>query len=334
MAKMLEPLRIRSMELHNRLVMPPMATRKAESDGRINQSVLDYYDEKSAGGTIGLVITEHQYISIQGKASANQISVEDDSAVENLKKLAGIIHQNGSKGVVQISHAGSTALREFTQVSPVAPSSVANPRVENELPHALTVQEIAQIVSDFASAAARVKSAGFDGVEIHSAHGYLLSQFFSPLTNLRNDEYGGSVQNRIRIHLEIVSAVRKAVGEDFPIFLRLGASDYMEGGITPEQSVLAARALEDAGVDVLDISGGFCMYTIPSMANPPQGYFAPLSEAIKRELRIPVILTGGVNDILAAEQLLLDQKADLIGVGRAIRNDSGWAAKAVETLRQ
>lgn len=337
MSLLIESLQAGSLFLTNRLVMPPMATSKAEQDGEVNQAILDYYEEKSKGGYLSLVIIEHSFISQQGKAHKGQLSVADDSVVVNLKKLAEVIHRNGSKSVMQINHAGSAAEQEEVGAILVGPSAVANPRKMSEAthasarPHALTGQEIAGIVADFQNAARRVKEAGFDGVEIHSAHGYLLHQFFSPLSNKRTDEYGGTVLNRIRIHLEVIAAVRKVVGEGFPILLRLGASDYMDGGACIEDSVIAAREFEKAGVDILDISGGFCGFTIPGFTGG-QGYFASLTEAIKKEVSIPVMLTGGITQAEAAEKLLADGKADLIGVGRAIMRDSDWAKHAIESL--
>ena len=160
---------------------------------------------------------------------------------------------------------------------------------------------------------------------------YLLNQFFSPLTNKRTDEYGGDIERRIRLHLEVIEAVRAAVGQDFPVLLRLGASDYREGGTTIKDSLVAAQAFEKAGIDILDISGGFSGYQVPGLND--QGYFAPLTAAIKDAVALPVILTGGITEPMAAEQLLADGKADLIGVGRAILNDSKWAQRAMESLR-
>ncbi len=338
MAFLLKPLQAGTLLLNNRLIMPPMATSKSEQDGRASQAILDYYDEKSRGGYISLIIIEHSYVSQQGKASNGQLSVSDDDKVEKLKELSKIIHRNGSKCVMQINHAGSAAGKEVTGMDPVGPSVVVNPRVMSGVsnvfasPHELTGREIAEIVNDFKNAARRVKEAGFDGVEIHGAHGYLLDQFFSPLSNKRRDEYGGNVLNRIRIHLEVIRAVKEAVGGDFPILLRLGASDYLEGGVGIEDSVIAAREFEKAGVNILDISGGFCGFTIPGSSSK-QGYFAPLTEAIKQEVSIPVILTGGITQAEAAEKLLNEGMADLIGVGRAIFNDSAWAKHAMEALK-
>ncbi|MEY8001369.1 NADH:flavin oxidoreductase [Clostridium sp. Mt-5] len=329
MSYLLAPLKRGKLVLKNRLVMPPMATSKSEEDGKVSEDILKYYDEKSKGGYISLVIIEHSFISQAGKASERQLSIADDSVVESLKKLSEIIHRNGSKTVMQINHAGSAAIRSITGTEVIGPSAVANP-TKGDMPRELTCMEIEDIVQEFKAASLRVKAAGFDGVEIHSAHGYFLNQFFSPLTNKRTDEYGGDVKGRIKIHMDVIKAIREAVGDDFPILLRLGASDYMPGGSTVEDSKIAAREFEKAGVDILDISGGFCRYTIPG--NTSQGYFSPLTEAIKKSVSIPVILTGGITEVQAAETLLSENKADLIGVGRAIYRDSNWAKRAVESL--
>lgn len=330
MSYLLTPLQAGPLNLTNRLVMPPMATAKAEPDGRVSQAMLDYYAEKSQGGYISLVIIEHSFIAPAGKASENQLSVSDDSTIEGLSRLAETIHRNGCKTVMQLNHAGSGTGEEVIGTTPVAPSAVKNPR-RGDPPRELSRGEIAAIVEAFAEAARRTKEAGFDGVEIHSAHGYLLNQFFSPLTNRRNDDYGGDVKNRIRIHLQVIEAVRAAVGKDFPVLLRLGAADFMPGGAGIEDSQVAAREFEKAGVDILDVSGGLCGYIVPGLTG--QGFFAPLSEALKQVLTIPVILTGGITTAAAAETLLAEGKADLIGVGRAVLQDSKWAEQALTGLK-
>ena len=328
---MLKPIKAGMLTLNNRLVMPPMATSKAEADGKVSQDIIDYYAEKSVGGYISLIIIEHSFIMASGKASDQQLSIAEDSVILRLKDLAEVIHKNGSKAVMQINHAGSAASEEVTGTTPVGPSAVPHPRRGN-IPRQLTAEDITDIVQGFKEAARRVKAAGFDGVEIHSAHGYLLNQFFSPLSNKRTDEYGGDIYGRIHIHIQIIEAVRIEVGKDFPILLRLGASDFIDGGITIEDSQIAAREFEKAGVSMLDISGGFSGYNVAELADR-QGYFAPLTEAIKKVVSIPVILTGGITDINAAEQLLAEGKTDLVGVGRAILKDSKWAQKSIESLK-
>jgi len=328
LSNLLKPLKAGSLSLTNRLVMPPMATSNCP-DGIVTQEILDYYTEKSQGGYISLIIIEHSYITPEGRAGRGQISIGDNSNQNKLKELAAIIQNNGSKAVMQISHAGLQSDEEITGFPPVGPSSILNPKT-NKVALELTALEIQNIIKAFGAAAKRVKDAGFDGVEIHSAHGYLLNQFFSPLTNKRSDAYGGDIINRIKIHLEVIEEVRNAVGEDFPILLRLGASDYTKGGSTIEDSLVAAKEFEKAGIDILDISGGFCGYKNPDSTE--EGYFSHLTEAIKNVVSIPVLLTGGIINTKAAEELLSSGKADLIGVGRAIFTNSNWAKNAIESL--
>ena len=198
-----------------------------------------------------------------------------------------------------------------------------------EIPEELSKEQIQYIVKRFADAARRVKLAGFDGVEIHSAHAYLLNQFYSPITNHRTDEYTGTtLEGRLRIHKEVIEAVRSEVGEDFPIALRLGGCDYMAGGSTIKDSIKASQMLESYGVDILDITGGINRYMIPWNKEP--GYFSDMTEHIMEKVSIPVILTGGITNAMDAEKLLQLNKADLIGVGRAILKDDSWAKNAME----
>lgn len=324
------PISINNLILKNRLVMPPMATSKAAASGRITREICEYYHEKSLGGYIGLIITEHSYISPEGKASKGQVSIASGDDIEGLKKLVSVIHQNGTRVMAQINHAGAAAKTEVTGMAVYGASNAPMPRT-GFVPLQMSQNDIKKVVSDFTAAAVRAKQAGFDGVEIHSAHGYLLNQFFSPLTNKRTDEYGTkTLAGRLRLHLEIIESIRKAVGNDYPIAVRLGACDYMEGGSTLQDGAAAARILERAGIDLLDISGGFCGYIVPG--NSEQGYFGELTKAIKAEVNIPVILTGGVTQPHAAEELLQAGKADLIGVGRAILKDSLWAKQAITEI--
>ena len=211
MTHLLESLNTSKLVLKNRLIMPPMATEKSEDDGKVSSKLLEHYDEISRGGYLSLIIVEHSFIAQEGKASKNQLSVADDSTIEGLRKVADIIHKNGCKAVMQLNHAGSGTTREVTGSILVAPSAVENPFMKSGIPRELTYDEIQGIVKSFKDAAVRVKAAGFDGVEIHSAHGYLLNQFYSPLTNKRTDEYGGDdVKDRIKIHLQVIKAVREA----------------------------------------------------------------------------------------------------------------------------
>lgn len=313
------------LRLKNRLVMPPMATAKSEEDGLVNDDILQYYDEKSRGGHIGLVVIEHSYVNRRGMAKARQMSAAEDGVLPGLLRLADLLHRNGVKAAMQINHAGSASPQDA-----LGPSAVPHPTLET-VAQAMTTEQIAQTVEDFARAAARVKQAGFDAVEIHAAHGYLLNQFYSPLTNRRDDAYGQSLENRLRLHLEVLRAVRGAVGDDYPVMMRLGGCDYMPGGATVEDGVAAARLLCAAGVDLMDITGGFCRYLSPPTFEP--GYFSDLSTQVRAAVSVPVILTGGVTTADQANSLLARGAADLIGVGRAMLKDSLWAAKAMQNAK-
>ncbi|MBS5956245.1 MAG: NADH:flavin oxidoreductase [Clostridiales bacterium] len=321
---------IKSVTISNRIVMPPMATSKA-ANGDVTDQLIDYYDEKSKGGYIGLIITEHHYVSKDGMASEGQVSISRDEDVAGLKKIADVIHKNGSKVIAQINHAGSSASQEITGCEPISASPIINVGLSAKtqlIPREMDRDDILRVVKSFADAAKRVKEAGYDGVQIHSAHGYLLNQFYSPLGNKRLDEYGGTIDGRIKIHLEIIRAIREVVGDDFLLSLRLGASDYMEGGSTMEDGVYASKKFQEAGIDLLDISGGYNGF-IRKDTNEP-GWFSDATSAIKKEISIPLILTGGVTDVKDAEHLLKEGKADFIGIGRAIFKDSKWAEKAMK----
>jgi len=323
-----EKLTVNHVTLNNRIVMPPMATAKSSPDGKITEDLIAYYKERAIAGT-GLIITEHSYICDQGKASPNQVSVSRDSDVEGLKKLADAVHAcSDTKIIVQINHAGSGAKPDDPEMRIVSSSPVPKPRRKDApVPEELTEEEIAVIVRQFAEAARRVKEAGFDGVEIHSAHGYLLNQFYSPITNQRNDAYGGSLENRMRIHKEVLHAVREAVGNDFLICVRLGGIDYMEGGSTLSDACEASKLLEAYGADMISLSGGLTGYINPDDHTP--GYFREMSKAVKNSVNIPVLLTGGVTSGFDAEKLLKEGDADLIGIGRAMLIDPAWSANAL-----
>ena len=333
MSLLFSGFKIKNIELNTKLVMPPMASEKAVEGGLVSHALCDYYDEKTKGAYIGLVITEHSYVSPEGKASAGQLSISDDSTIEGFKKLVSVLHKNGSKVIAQVSHAGAAAHHEITGYDVLSSSSVMIPRKSSnyELPKEMSQRDIDKVINDFVQAARRAKEAGFDGVEIHSAHGYLLNQFFSPIMNKRTDKYkGSSIEGRTRLHLEIIEGIRKMTAPGFLIAVRLGACDYISGGSSLEDSVEACLLFKEVGVDLLDISGGFCGYTNPELEE--EGWFSRITQAVKEKVEVPVILTGGIVSPEAAEKILQEEKADLIGVGRALLNDSDWPKKAMKKL--
>ena len=321
-----QSIRISRMELPGRIVMPPMATYLGTEDGGVTDALIAYYEARAKNRYVGLIFTEHSYVSMQGKAKPKQLSIGPDADMEGLRRLTDAIHRHGTKAIAQLNHAGSMTRPSVTGMGLVSASGMVHPLLsgdpEGTVPEELTPAQIGDIAKVFADAAARAKIAGYDGVEIHSAHAYFLNQFYSPLMNRRKDKYGGCLENRIRIHKEVIAAVRQAVGEGYPISLRLGGCDYMEGGSTIEDSVLAAAAFEKAGIDMISLSGGLCRYTLPGRSEP--GFFRDMSSAVKAAVSIPVMLTGGVKTPEDAEMLLAEGAADIIGVGRALLNDPDW----------
>ena len=328
--KLSQELKSKNINFKNRVVMPPMATAKADENGHITDEILNYYEEKAKNRLFSTVIIEHSFVDALGKASNNQTSIADDSTIDGMKKLAKLVKDNESPVILQISHAGSSTSEEVIGQQPVAPSAIKNPSKDSsELPRELSVEEIEQIIDKFVEAAVRSKEAGFDGVEIHSAHGYLLNQFLSPLTNKRTDEYGGDIDGRIKIHLEIIRKIREKVGNEYPIFIRVGAGDYLDGGLSTEDSVHAAEEFVKAGVDVLDISGGMCMFSIDDKR---AGFFDFLSKPIFENVDVPVILTGGVKTGDDVEDILNRGVCDLVGVGRSVFKDSNWMNEQIKPI--
>ena len=317
-----EPLKIKNTMFNNRIVMPPMASEKT-GDGRVTPAHHRYYTKRTGSGHIGLVITEHMYIMPSGQASPGQIYIGADDCIEGLRGLTAAIHESGSKCFAQINHAGYKAPAALTGSAPLGPSAVEMHLKSGEavLPHELRAEELREITAAFAAAAKRAKAAGYDGVEIHAAHGYLLCQFYSPLSNKRQDEYGGSLEKRLRLHLEVISAVRAAVGEDYPVAIRMGGCDYMEGGSTIEDCVEACKLFEKAGVDIIDLSGGHCGF---QPAGRGGVLFEDMARAVKADVNVPVILTGGILDGGTAERLLQEKACDMVGIGRALLKDANW----------
>lgn len=328
MAHFFESVTIRKITLANRLVMPPMATAKADQQDCVTDAICDYYQERAKYSKVGLIITEHCYIHPQGKAHPGQLSMASDCVIPAFCRLTDSVHQAGVRIFAQLSHAGSAARSEVTGQPPVGPSGVFHPKQKEERPLAMSASQIQDVTAWFAQAAERARQAGFDGVEIHSAHGYLLNQFFSPLANQRTDAYGPqTVENRTRFHREVIQAVRKAVGEEYPIALRLGGCDYQAGGSTVEDSVEACKTFAQSGVDLLDLTGGMNGFVRPGHEEP--GYFRDMSTPVRQAVSVPVLLTGGVTTLDQAEALAAEGCADLIGVGRAIFRNAHWADRQV-----
>ena len=328
------PLTIRNLELKNRIVMPPMGTEYATSFGAVTPRLLAYHKERAAGG-LGLNIVEHTVVESKGKVSQHMLGAYDDSHIAGLKALAETVHGEGGKIAIQLGHGGRRARGSINGCRPIAPSSI--PEFGFESPHEMTASQIDYIQDCWRQAARRAKQAGFDAVEVHMAHGYLIHQFLSPLSNRRTDQYGGNLENRARFPLEILSRVREEVGDDFPIFCRINAEGFVKGGWSITESKQFAKLLERGGADVIDVSMGVpesAERTIPPMAFE-HGCNVDLTKEIKQQVNIPVICVGRITHLEEAEAVLQKKAADLIAMGRAHLADPQLIQKelAGETAR-
>lgn len=322
MPRLTEPLQVKDLTLRNRIVLPPMQSGRADFDGSITNKLVNFYVRRSA--FLGLPIVEHAYISPTGKIGPKQLGIYDDSLVGGFEKLAEGLHSVGAPAVVQISHAGGVANTKVIHTQPAGPSSAGKTRM-------LEVCELQIIAEEYALAAERAIKAGFDGVELHGAHGYLLCQFFSPLLNKRTDEYGGSLEKRMHFPLQVVEKVRKRIGNKLLLY-RLGSDDLAPHGTHIEDAIAFAKKLEASGVDILDVSGGMCG-SEPKQLRQIKGYFIPQAQAIKQEVNVPVIGVGGITEAEFADELVCEGKVDLVAVGRAFLKDTQWAEKAIEKLK-
>jgi 2,4-dienoyl-CoA reductase-like NADH-dependent reductase (Old Yellow Enzyme family)/thioredoxin reductase len=328
-----QPLFVKGMQLRNRLVMPPMVTNFASEDGAVTNRMIRYYSERAKGG-VGLIIVEMTYPHVTGKAFPCMLGVHDEKFVPGLNELSEAIKSYGACAGLQIGHAGRQTSREICGRSPMAPSAVPL-KGSVEPPQEMLTEEIHEMVRAFGSAALRAKRAGFDAVELHGTHGYLLNQFLSPYTNQRSDSYGGSFENRLRFPVEVVQEVRAKIGEDYPLILRLCANEYLEGaeGITLELAKKIAPRLVEAGIDILHVTGGIGE-TGDHLIQPlyyDHCYNVYLAEGVKHVVGItPVIAAGSVIDPHMADQILEQGKADLIAVGRGLIADPMFPKKAEE----
>ncbi|SEN37913.1 2,4-dienoyl-CoA reductase [Mesobacillus persicus] len=334
--RLFEEGRIGKLTLKNRLVMPGMGTNLVGPDGEVTDHQIAYYEERAKGGT-GLIIVEFTTIDNElGKGLLNQLRIDEDRFIPGIQRLANAVKKYGAKIFVQIHHAGrqsNSGLIGGKQI--VAPSPVTCKAVGEE-PRELTTVEVKELVNKFIMGAVRCKTAGVDGVEVHGAHGYLINQFLSPNSNRRNDEYGGSFENRMRFLKEIVLGIKEKCGQDFPVTVRLSVDEFEDGGIDIEQSKEMSRYLEEIGVDAIHASAG-TYHSMDKIIESPmfeQGWRVYLAEEMKTVVDIPVITVGVIRDPAFAEKILADGRADFIAMGRSHIADPEWAKKAIEGREQ
>ncbi|MGQ9497703.1 MAG: oxidoreductase [Desulfotomaculales bacterium] len=320
-----EPLASGGLYFPNRLMALPLYVGYGNTDGTVSEAMVGHYRELAAGGA-GAVVVESTLVAPRGWAALRMVRVYDHGALVGLGRLAAAIKESGALAGCQVNHPG-----RYARVSrPLAPSPVPV-RPGGPVPQAMTPGDIREAIAAYAAAARRVKEAGFDFVELHGATGYLLTQFVSPYTNKRDDEYGGSLANRLRFPLEVVAAVRDAVGPDYPVGYRFLAEEWLPDGFGLDDARVFARELEKAGVAYLSVTGG----TYDSMFLPEvaalardEGYMVGLARAVKCEVSIPVVAAGRIGRPEFAEQVLRAGDADLVGLGRALLADPDWPSKA------
>jgi 2,4-dienoyl-CoA reductase-like NADH-dependent reductase (Old Yellow Enzyme family) len=310
---------INGMTLANRFVRSATWSAMAAPEGRCTPQLVDLMTNLARGG-VGLMMTGHAYVRQEGQAGPNQLGVYSDELIPGLRDMVHAVHDHGGKIILQVAHAGFFAAAKLTGITPLAPSAVEGiskaPRKE------MTHGDIRELIEAFGAAAVRGREAGFDGVQIHAAHGYLLSQFLSPLLNRRSDEYGGVIENRARALLAVLQALRGAVGRDYPVLVKLNSGDFVDGGLVVEDTVQVCRMLEAEGIDAIELSGG-----LPISKNlgsirtgitsaEREAYFQDEARACKEGLSVPLILVGGIRSFQVAERLLEEGVADYISMSR------------------
>jgi len=313
------PIKIGLVEIPNRFVRSATHDFMAHRDGSITERQVLLY-KHLAKGEVGLIITGHVYVNPQGKASPYQTGVDEDKAIKGLKKITEVVHVYPSRIFLQLSHAGRQTKPKLCQGTPLAPSAVYEP-IFKVMPKEMSSEEIHQVIEDFITASKRAKQAEFDGVQLHVAHGYLLSSFISPHTNRRQDKWGGTLANRLQIVVEIIKGIKGSLGPEFPLIVKLNSQDFLPKGLKLEESVKIAIELEKEGIDGIEVSGGTAESGQGSVwkglrSEDQEGYFVQNAARIKSAVTIPVFGLGGIRSFSMMEKFINQGKVDLISMSR------------------
>ena len=321
MSILFESSKINGMEMRNRFVRSATWEGMASEAGACTPQLLNLTADLAKGG-VGLIISSHAYVRKDGQAGPWQLGIYTDELVAGLKEMTREAHENGSRIILQIAHAGFFAIEKLTGMAPLALSAVPEFSKSKSYRQIMSEEDIGSLVRAFGQAAKRAKAAGFDGIQIHAAHGYLLSQSLSPAFNRREDPYGGSVENRARFLLETLAEIRSIVGAGFPVLVKLNCEDCVEGGLTLEESLQVGEMLQEGGIDAIELSGG----TFVSGALSPsrsgiskverEAYFRNAAKRFKEKIQIPLVLVGGNRSFELAEQLVKEGYADYISMSR------------------
>ncbi len=330
LSRLFSPFSIRGLKLKNRIVMPPMGVFLVDEEGFVTDDTLAYYRRRARGGA-GMIMVEASAVAPEGIVSHHQMRIYDDAYIPGLRRIAEVIKEGGARAAIQIHHAGRQTSSRVIGRPPLAPSPLKCPTIRGEV-EVLTTEAIARIVKQFGDAAERAVEAGFEMVEIHGAHGYLINQFLSRFSNIREDEYGGPTENRARFALEVVQEIRRRLGPHFPISFKISAQEFVPEGLTVEECIRILQLLEETGIDVVQVSAG--TDATPEWISQPmfmkRGCLVESASQIKRALHIPVICVGRINGPMLAEQILREGKADLVCMGRALLADPDLPNKAKE----
>lgn len=325
MAKLFESIRIKDIEFKNRIVMPPMCMYSSDDSGYANDWHFIHYATRAIGGT-GLIIVEATGVERRGRISDKDLGIWDDSHIVGLAKIVTLCKKYGARVGIQLGHAGRKCEVESEEI--IAPSPIAYSS-RYKVPRKMTKEDIDDVINAFKEGARRADEAGFDLIEIHAAHGYLINEFLSPLSNKRADEYGGSLENRARFLKEILREVRKVWPENKLICVRVSAEDYVEEGNHPEDLANILNLVKDEGVDLVNVSSGA---VVPAMIKAFPGYQVKFAEVIKRETNLPVIAGGLISEAEMAEEIVANNRADMVFLGRELLRNPYWPLEAAKKL--
>ncbi|SMC72207.1 2,4-dienoyl-CoA reductase [Desulfocicer vacuolatum DSM 3385] len=321
MSTLFEQTTINGMKVKNRFVRSATYEAMADLDGKVTDQLLEYMAQL-ARGQVGLIITGHAHVTREGQAGPRQMGIYSDDMMDSLKKVASVIHDNGGVVAVQLAHAGKNGIGKEAH-APLAPSDVFKKKVKKA--SAMTMDDINRTINAFGDAAHRAVRAGFDAVEIHAAHGYMLSQFLSPHYNKRKDDYGGILENRARLLIEVYEEIRQRVGASFPIMVKINCQDFLEDGMTLEEMITVCKMVEQRGMDAIEMSGGTFESGkyIPSRvgiskSQDREAYYKDAARRFKKELNIPLILVGGILSYNIAEDAVDSGVTDYIAISRPL----------------